>query len=318
MISVFGAFVLGDDVNGKMFGIGLSVAVFLDATLVRMVLVPATMSLARPRQLVAAELARPHPSAPRPRGRQHRRRRRRRRHRARARARRRLSRPPAVAVATRRRPPGHSTAFTTKEQFQWPCPPPIPSSSTSPPTRSIARWRPLVQWLLAIPHLAIVVRAHLAAAPADRDQLRHRAVHEADPPPGVRHDRDDVPVRVAVGELRAVRCTITTRRSTSSRAPNDDGEMPHTDGDLHLPRRDVAVEAAVQVAARRAPLRRDDRVVDRVDRSSILFGLAAVVDHRSLPDVVPGLPRRRLPLRSASAGLRRTAHRQYPPFAVRS
>jgi RND superfamily putative drug exporter len=46
MMSVFGAFVLGDDVNGKMFGIGLSVAVFLDATLVRMVLVPATMSLA--------------------------------------------------------------------------------------------------------------------------------------------------------------------------------------------------------------------------------------------------------------------------------
>ena len=46
MMSVFGAFVLGDDVNGKMFGVGLSVAVFLDATLVRMVLVPATMSLA--------------------------------------------------------------------------------------------------------------------------------------------------------------------------------------------------------------------------------------------------------------------------------
>jgi len=45
MMSVFGAFVLGDDVNGKMFGVGLSVAVFLDATLVRMVLVPATMSL---------------------------------------------------------------------------------------------------------------------------------------------------------------------------------------------------------------------------------------------------------------------------------
>ena len=30
MISVFGAFVLGDDVNGKMFGVGLSVAVFLE------------------------------------------------------------------------------------------------------------------------------------------------------------------------------------------------------------------------------------------------------------------------------------------------
>jgi RND superfamily putative drug exporter len=45
MISVFGAFVLGGDPNGKLFGVGLSVAVFLDATLVRMILVPATMSL---------------------------------------------------------------------------------------------------------------------------------------------------------------------------------------------------------------------------------------------------------------------------------
>ena len=53
MISVFGAFVLGDDPNGKLFGVGLAVAVLLDATLVRMVLVPATMSLARPGQLVA-------------------------------------------------------------------------------------------------------------------------------------------------------------------------------------------------------------------------------------------------------------------------
>ncbi len=45
MISVFGAFVLGDDPNAKLFGVGLAVAVFLDATLVRMVLVPSTMSL---------------------------------------------------------------------------------------------------------------------------------------------------------------------------------------------------------------------------------------------------------------------------------
>ena len=45
MISVFGAFVLSDDPNGKMFGVGLAVAVLIDATLVRMVLVPATMSL---------------------------------------------------------------------------------------------------------------------------------------------------------------------------------------------------------------------------------------------------------------------------------
>jgi RND superfamily putative drug exporter len=45
MISVFGAFVLGDDPIGKLFGVGLAVAVLMDATLVRMVLVPATMSL---------------------------------------------------------------------------------------------------------------------------------------------------------------------------------------------------------------------------------------------------------------------------------
>ena len=45
MISVFGAFVLDPGSTVKMFGVGLSVAVFLDATLVRVVLVPATMSL---------------------------------------------------------------------------------------------------------------------------------------------------------------------------------------------------------------------------------------------------------------------------------
>ena len=45
MISVFGAFVLSPDVTAKLFGVGLGVAVLLDVTLVRMVLVPAAMSL---------------------------------------------------------------------------------------------------------------------------------------------------------------------------------------------------------------------------------------------------------------------------------
>jgi len=45
MITVFVAFVLGVDVYGKMFGIGLAAAVLIDATIVRMVLVPATMEL---------------------------------------------------------------------------------------------------------------------------------------------------------------------------------------------------------------------------------------------------------------------------------
>jgi RND superfamily putative drug exporter len=45
MISVFGAFIWTDDVIVKMFGLGLAVAVLVDATIVRMVLVPATMAL---------------------------------------------------------------------------------------------------------------------------------------------------------------------------------------------------------------------------------------------------------------------------------
>ena len=45
MISVFAAFVLGDDPIIKMFGLGLATAVFIDATIVRIVLVPATMKL---------------------------------------------------------------------------------------------------------------------------------------------------------------------------------------------------------------------------------------------------------------------------------
>jgi len=45
MITVFFSFVLGADVLGKMFGIGLGAAILIDATIVRMVLVPATMEL---------------------------------------------------------------------------------------------------------------------------------------------------------------------------------------------------------------------------------------------------------------------------------
>ena len=45
MVFVFGSFVLGDMRAIKLIGLGLSVAVLLDATIVRMVLVPATMEL---------------------------------------------------------------------------------------------------------------------------------------------------------------------------------------------------------------------------------------------------------------------------------
>ena len=45
MISVFGGFIFGDDPTMKMFGLGLATAIFVDASIVRMILVPATMKL---------------------------------------------------------------------------------------------------------------------------------------------------------------------------------------------------------------------------------------------------------------------------------
>ncbi len=45
MVSVFLGFVAGNDPWTKMFGLGLATAIFIDATIVRMVLVPATMKL---------------------------------------------------------------------------------------------------------------------------------------------------------------------------------------------------------------------------------------------------------------------------------
>src|SRR2546423_15681914 len=48
MISVFLSFLGDPDPTVKMFGVGLAVAVFVDATLVRLLLVPPTIELLRP------------------------------------------------------------------------------------------------------------------------------------------------------------------------------------------------------------------------------------------------------------------------------
>ena len=45
MVGVFGAFALSRDVGLQQFGVGLGVAVLIDATLIRTVLLPATMTL---------------------------------------------------------------------------------------------------------------------------------------------------------------------------------------------------------------------------------------------------------------------------------
>ena len=45
MVTVFGSFVFGDNRVIKEFGLGLSVAILVDATIVRLLLVPATMEL---------------------------------------------------------------------------------------------------------------------------------------------------------------------------------------------------------------------------------------------------------------------------------
>lgn len=45
MIAVFLGFVLGEDPIKKMFGLGLATAIFVDVAIVRMILVPASMTL---------------------------------------------------------------------------------------------------------------------------------------------------------------------------------------------------------------------------------------------------------------------------------
>jgi RND superfamily putative drug exporter len=45
MTAVFGAFILDDQIFLKIIGIGMSAAVVIDATIIRLILVPATMEL---------------------------------------------------------------------------------------------------------------------------------------------------------------------------------------------------------------------------------------------------------------------------------
>jgi uncharacterized membrane protein YdfJ with MMPL/SSD domain len=45
MVGVFGTFALGRNIEGQQFGVGLGVAVLIDATLIRSVLLPASMKL---------------------------------------------------------------------------------------------------------------------------------------------------------------------------------------------------------------------------------------------------------------------------------
>ena len=72
MIAVFLSFVLNDDPSTKMFGLGLATAVFVDATIIRLILVPAVMKLLGPanwwlpawlaRLLPAPDVRRPEPA----------------------------------------------------------------------------------------------------------------------------------------------------------------------------------------------------------------------------------------------------------------
>ena len=76
MIAVFAAFVPSPQVFLKVIGVGMAAAILIDATLVRMLLVPAVDAAARPGELVAAGLAGPAPAAGAGRGRRRPRRRR--------------------------------------------------------------------------------------------------------------------------------------------------------------------------------------------------------------------------------------------------
>ena len=62
MVAVFLGFATEVDVLLKMLGVGMAAAILLDATVVRMVLVPGHHVAARPLELVDARLARPGPA----------------------------------------------------------------------------------------------------------------------------------------------------------------------------------------------------------------------------------------------------------------
>ena len=63
MVAVFAAFIPSPDVVLKVIGVGMASAIFIDATVVRMLLVPAVMHLLGTAQLVDARVARPAPAA---------------------------------------------------------------------------------------------------------------------------------------------------------------------------------------------------------------------------------------------------------------
>lgn len=63
MVSVFAAFLISDNIVVKMLGLGLAVSVLIDATVVRLLLVPAVMTLLGPHGVVDAAVAGPDPAA---------------------------------------------------------------------------------------------------------------------------------------------------------------------------------------------------------------------------------------------------------------
>ena len=69
MVAVFGAFAISGNRVLEMFGLAMASAVFLDALVVRMLLLPAVLAAARPDDLDASALARPAAPAGRDRGR---------------------------------------------------------------------------------------------------------------------------------------------------------------------------------------------------------------------------------------------------------
>ena len=59
MVTVFAAFALAEVITIKSIGVGMAIAVAIDATIVRVLLVPATMRLMGKLELVGARVPRP-------------------------------------------------------------------------------------------------------------------------------------------------------------------------------------------------------------------------------------------------------------------
>ena len=181
--------------------------------------------------------------------------------------------------------------------------------------RHITRWRPLVQWLLAIPHLMIAYVLRFVRQVLTLISFFTVLFTEQIPRPLF-----DAIVMTYRYEWRAMSYAFFLHEEYPpfdfDLSSEDDGAEPHTSLRLTYPGYlqrwqplykwflaipQYFVLAGLAIAA----------------CAGLIGGLFAVLVHRGVPRGHPGLPGQRLPLRAAGGGLRRLPHRSLPAIQPR-